>query len=247
MRAPTACELLDLWERGRAGGPVERGLALLAAACPDASPDALADFTVGARDAALVALREATFGPHMTGLIHCPHCGERIEAAFATYDLRAEPPAQPAAPLTLNHGGYELTLRQLTSRDLAAAQHGDADTRRRSLIACCVVAASHAGHPTPAGELPADVAYAAAARLAEADPGADLNLAIACPACAHHWHAVFDIVAFFWSEIEAWAARVLREVHVLASAYGWSERDILSLSAARRRHYLDMVGAWATS
>jgi hypothetical protein len=31
-------------------------------------------------------------------------------------------------------------------------------------------------------------------------------------------------------------------VHVIASAYGWSERDILAMSAARRRLYLDVIG-----
>ena len=57
------------------------------------------------------------------------------------------------------------------------------------------------------------------------------------------WRAVFDIVTFFWSEIEAWACRILREVHILASAYGWCERDILALTSARRQFYLEMVQA----
>ena len=42
-------------------------------------------------------------------------------------------------------------------------------------------------------------------------------------------------------EIHAWAKRTLREVHTLASAYGWSEREILSMSAVRRALYLEMV------
>jgi len=37
--------------------------------------------------------------------------------------------------------------------------------------------------------------------------------------------------------------RLLVEVHALASAYGWSEQEILSLSDARRRLYLEMVQA----
>ena len=53
----------------------------------------------------------------------------------------------------------------------------------------------------------------------------------------------FDIGAFFWSEIDAWAGRILQQVHVLASAYGWSERDVLALSPVRRQLYLGMVGA----
>ena len=35
--------------------------------------------------------------------------------------------------------------------------------------------------------------------------------------------------------------RTLNEIHLLASAYGWSEGEILSLTAKRRRLYLQMV------
>ena len=37
------------------------------------------------------------------------------------------------------------------------------------------------------------------------------------------------------------AERTLHEIHVIASAYGWSERDILRLSAKRRQTYVDLV------
>ena len=38
-------------------------------------------------------------------------------------------------------------------------------------------------------------------------------------------------------------APMLHEVHALALAYGWREPDILALSAAPPRAYLDLVGA----
>jgi hypothetical protein len=53
---------------------------------------------------------------------------------------------------------------------------------------------------------------------------------------------LFDMLAYFWSEIQMGARRLLREIHVLASAYGWRESEILTLSAARRRAYLELVG-----
>ena len=43
--------------------------------------------------------------------------------------------------------------------------------------------------------------------------------------------------------MEAHARRLLLDVHQLASAYGWSEMEILSLSATRRNAYLEMVRA----
>jgi hypothetical protein len=53
----------------------------------------------------------------------------------------------------------------------------------------------------------------------------------------------FDIVTFLWREIENLAGHLLRDVHTLASAYGWRESDILALSAARRDFYLAALGS----
>jgi hypothetical protein len=53
---------------------------------------------------------------------------------------------------------------------------------------------------------------------------------------------MFDIVPYLWTEINAWAMRLLREIHSLATAYGWREADILAMSAVRRHWYLEMIG-----
>ena len=77
--------------------------------------------------------------------------------------------------------------------------------------------------------------------MAQVDSQADVQLDLVCPSCGHQWQATFDIVSFFWSEINAWAYRVLHEVHTLASAYGWREADILALDPGRRQFYLQLV------
>jgi hypothetical protein len=79
-------------------------------------------------------------------------------------------------------------------------------------------------------------------RIAERDQ-AEIRIALTCPDCGYRWNELFDIVSFFWTEIDAWARRLLREVHVLASAYGWNEHDILSLSPVRRQIYLALAEA----
>jgi hypothetical protein len=78
--------------------------------------------------------------------------------------------------------------------------------------------------------------------MGQAEPLADLSLAATCPACGHNWQILFDIVSYFWSEINAWSLRLMREVHSLASAYGWREADILAMSAWRRQRYLELIG-----
>jgi hypothetical protein len=79
------------------------------------------------------------------------------------------------------------------------------------------------------------------AALEQADPLAHLNLELRCEACGRSWPAPLDIAAFLWEEIEAYSARLLDDVHVLARAYGWSESAILALPEARRAAYLERV------
>src|SRR5262249_27971943 len=81
----------------------------------------------------------------------------------------------------------------------------------------------------------------ASEKMSSADPMANIHLALSCPSCEHKWEAPFDIVAFLWREISTAARRLLREVHALASAYGWTQHEILSLSTLRRRAYIEMA------
>ena len=239
MRPLSTSELLSVWERGQARPVAERALALLAAACPDETPDALARLSIGRRDALLMTLREWTFGPRLVSLAACPDCGERLELDMAVADLRVPSPGPAPERLEMTVDGYEIALRLPDSRDLAALS-GEAGlpALRQRLLDRCLLSVRRRGKEA---SLPEELAEAAVARLAEADPQADVHLDLSCPACGISWLAAFDIVTFFWREIEAWAARLLREVHALARAYGWSEGEILSLSPRRRQIYLQMV------
>ncbi|MDB5028874.1 MAG: hypothetical protein JWO66_2563 [Candidatus Eremiobacteraeota bacterium] len=242
MHTPTASTMLDAWERGLEQGPVERGLTLLAVASPDSEPVALAALCIGERDRRLLALREALFGPRATALTACPSCGEQVELELSIADLRL-PPAAAEPPLTVRADGYELRLRLPDSRDLlAVAAAGAVGAASRLLERCVVEARSTDGAPAVA-TLPPRLVAEAERRLAEADPQADLEFALTCPACAHAWAAPFDAVAFLWTELDAWAGRLFADVHALASAYGWTEGEILRMGASRRRSYLRMVGA----
>ena len=78
-------------------------------------------------------------------------------------------------------------------------------------------------------------------RMSQCDPQADTHVSLDCPSCGHAWRAVFDVASFLWGEVHTWAQQTLREAHQLASAYGWFERDILTMTPLRRRMYLDMI------
>jgi hypothetical protein len=135
-----------------------------------------------------------------------------------------------------------LRLRPPNSLDLNAVMGcADLATARRMLAERCIVEAHSGETSIDAGALP-DVALEQVAEcLAKTDPQADVLLDLTCSACGHGWQVIFDIESFLWAKVTALAKRLLREVHLLAGAYGWAERDILMMSALRREFYLEMV------
>lgn len=244
MRGLTTAELLDIWERGLCQEPAARALSLLAAAYPEMSPRHLAALSIGQRDARLVALREALFGSDVEALVPCPQCGERLELNFSTADLLATPELEPETEVTLSVAGYHLRLRTPNSQDLLeAGNQSDLAQSRRQILRRCLLSVNRGDAPAELANLSAEIGEAVAQKLAEIDPLANIQMNISCSVCKHAWQAVFDIVSFFWTELEAWAGRMLQEVHALASAYGWSEQEILALSPMRRQVYLGMLGA----
>ena len=243
MRALSATELLDAWERGLAEDPPARALTLLAASTGTSRAE-LARLTVGEGDRRLLDLREQTFGPRLEALASCPRCGELLEMAFAVQDiLVGREESATAETHTLHVGDYETTFREPTCLDLVALKPaGDsAAAVRLELFRRCLVSARRGEAEVAAEGLPDDVVGRVIEAMARADPQADVEIALECPACGHGWRESLDICSFFWDEINAWALRTLAEVHALARAYGWTEREVLSLSAWRRQLYLRMV------
>jgi hypothetical protein len=149
-------------------------------------------------------------------VVSCPSCDEALEAELSASEL-----VLPVAELPQGLG-----FRLPNSIDLVAVR--GLEDPERALLQRCVE--GDAGDPQQI-----------AARMAEADPQSDLEIGLTCPSCGHAWSAPFDISSYFWSEVDAWAQRLLLEVHQLARGYGWSERDILSMSAPRRRAYLELL------
>jgi hypothetical protein len=241
MRPLMAAELLDVWERGRGLPPVARALALLVPACPEVPSDHLAQLPIGSRDGLLLRLREWTFGSTLAALADCPGCGERLEMSFRMDDIRFPAEAVPPDGLVLNVAGHEVRFRLPDSHDLTAAAAADPAGAPALLLERCLLSAQCGNEQRRADQLPKAVRDAIAERMARADPQADVRLDVACPGCGHCCGLAFDITSYFWAELEGWARRTLGEVHVLASAYGWRETDVLALSPFRRQLYLEMV------
>jgi hypothetical protein len=242
MRVPSATQLLDAWERALSESPTRRALSLLTAAHPELSEGEIAALPIGRRDARLLRLRERLFGSQLSLVVPCPRCGDCIESRLRVDDIACDHVASAATTHVAESRGYRVTFRLPTSDDLIALpRDGEAADASPLLMCRCVLdARDPQGEQRAVVDLPEDVVADVVLQMEKADPGADLELAFECPACGHHWQEMFDIAGFLWREVYAWAQRTLRDVHVLARAYGWREPDVLSLSPTRRQIYLEL-------
>jgi hypothetical protein len=237
MRALSSAELIELWEAGSALHPLDRALLVLAAAFPETPHEALADWPLGRRNRALAELRCHTFGPELQGWVACPRCGEKLEFAIDGRALLADAAGAQTpdrGPITVNGQAFRLP----TSRDLARiAREASPEAAAVLLLEACRL-----DHEGPSRWTDEEIA-AVGERLAQADPMAETLIGLRCVACGIEWEEALDIATFLWTEVEARARRLLLEVHVLASSYGWTEPEILALGERRRAFYLEAVRA----
>ncbi|NJP09673.1 MAG: phage baseplate protein [Leptolyngbyaceae cyanobacterium RU_5_1] len=254
MKSLSAAELLGVWEQGLTQYPVQRSLSLLAAACPDQSLEQLGSLSIGQRDALLLTLREWMFGTELVSVVYCPSCRDRLELTFNVGDIRVSSNADLTEVHLLQIADYHVQFRLPNSLDLttlipelvpdlaAVGSIANGTSAQQQLLDRCVLSIHQGESERAIHDVPATVLDTIVEQMADADPQADVQLDLSCPLCGHRWQSTFDIVSFFWSEIHTWANRIVREVHTLASAYGWREADILAMSALRRQLYLGMVG-----
>lgn len=242
----SAERLLEAWERGIGLDSSGRSRVLLAAGIPSMTEAELGAHTAGRRDAALLSIMESTFGPRSDALASCPACGEPVEFSFSAAEvIRIEAEQADGEPLRVRENGFDVRFRLPTVADLAeiSTNGAEADGVRKALLDRCVVQARRRGKAVAVEDFTEEVTDAIDGEMARADPNADIVFALACEGCGNAWSVPLDVPAFVWAEVESWARRLILEVHSLAAAYGWSEREILAMPPVRRRTYLELAAS----
>jgi len=194
--------------------------------------------TAGDREAILLHLRRATFGESVTSVLRCPRgeCDERMDLELRVADLLVPPAENPAAVHEANIDGHQVRFRLPNGGDLeeaAIVAMRDVSAAARLVLERCVVDNGGVTAEVLARELPAI--------MAERDPQAELVLHLVCTKCERPFTALFDTASFLFGELSARRGALYREVHQLAFHYHWSEADILGMTAARRRRYLELL------
>lgn len=232
-------DIIHLWEVGHQQSPTERAILLLTHHYGSDQEASIPHWPLGVRDHALMLLFVDTFGPSGNALATCPTCDQRL--AFQI-DLQSmgQGARDVKQPLNFTYEGESYTFRLPTSIDalaLSAAREHEAGPR--FLAQSCITSSAPDTHPTDRWSDAALSAFAEA--MEHSDPFAEIWMAISCPGCDHRWREPFDIVDFFWRILTQQAQTLLRQVDLLARSYGWSEDEILNLSATRRALYVEMI------
>jgi hypothetical protein len=103
------------------------------------------------------------------------------------------------------------------------------------------------GQPLPAGwTVPPAWLEEIGSELQRRDPLGNLDLRTPCPECGDELAVEFDLEATLLELLGKEQQRLLDQVHRLASAYHWSEAEIVALPGHRRRYYLSRLEGGAT-
>lgn len=205
---------VSLWDGAGKLSPLDRAVRTLSSVAGIPAGEA-ADWPIDLRDRALIEARCGSYGATADMYATCPHCGEALETAFDLSNLLAVAP------------GERDGIHPPTSREVAEAARAGDTTR---LLQAC---GGGEGDDPPSIE----------AALEQRFPLIRIALDFDCPACGRRFSSRMDPPSYLWADIERHARAVLDQVHVIARAYGWAERDILSMSRARRAAYLERIAA----
>ena len=191
--------------------------------------DLLGELSLGDRLAALLALAGGFDGAPLRASMRCISCGEQLEALLPVSELLAYHEKAAAARVSVQLGEALVSLRVPTARDLA--RWGDGVSLERMVRE---LVSDDNSLPEP---LPPDLLTSIERALAEVDPLVDFKLNTACPECGTSALYELDLQALALSRLRRERAELVANVHRLASAYHWSEAEILAVPPARRNLY----------
>lgn len=186
---------------------------------------------VGLRIAALlrlVALSDET--ERLSVRLQCAQagCGDFFEIDLPLDALTAQ---AVDVPLRIElPAGRHVALRLPTGNDLRS-WHTTPGVDRHAVIAALRIE----------GEVLADDAVVLGEAIAAHDPLVAFSVSCVCPACGFEDDFSVDLEGLALARFAMRQHGMLREVHVLASRYGWTEQEALAVPASRRAQYIALI------
>jgi len=246
MQALAGERLLTAWDQCLHESDLGRPLTLLAIASPERTRENLASLSLAELNLELWRLRQITFGEQLRATLPCPSCSAQVEFTLALPEV-----VKPLEGLLLSAGGVEkqwegwrIAVKPVASNDVEIALRATNTGRAKQiLLERCISLTTSSGTFARWDEAPLEVREFAMVLIEEVHDAAEFTCVTICPQCGAEEVNDLDIGRLLWFEVRSAAKHLLREVHELASAYGWGESVILAMSAQRRQVYLSMVRA----
>jgi hypothetical protein len=199
------------------------------------------NLALGARISRLLRIVELTTQEMaLTITANCPQaaCQRALELALPFARLAVYAGVAPANIVQFPRpDAPPLALRLPTGRDQAAWQSQSYATQEEALAA--IVGSLITGSSSAAEDI-ARLAPLAAA-MEEADPLVAFSVNARCPHCAHDDDLPLDLEGICVQKLKMHQRAILRDVHDLATRYGWSEAEVLSVPASRRAQYRQLI------
>lgn len=182
------------------------------------------------RDALFAAIHRRCWGDRIVATLTCGGCREPFDLSFDLSAVQRSLRAgardwRPSGDGRVVHGSGAAFIVPSAQDEIEAAAGHPRDALARLAASC-----GAAGDPAPVNEA-----------LEQGAPIIDLDLNASCPSCGHEQVAQFDIQSFVLQRLINEREPLLAEVHLLATAYGWSLDEILVLSRDSRRALAAMV------
>ena len=194
------------------------------------------DQPVGRRAAALLrlfALTEQRDEIALSARCAVAACGELFEFELPLRSLYGT--AADDAPLHVRLDDTRaVTIRRPTGADLRRWREAQPASRTdavRLMLDSLVVA----------GQVGVEDESSIATSIAAADPLVDFTVSCRCPACRAANEVAVDLEALALASLARRQRALMRDVHLFASHYGWTETEVLALPAARRACYAALI------
>jgi hypothetical protein len=193
--------------------------------------------TVGTRIAALLGLMAATDAiDYLNLLARCqdPSCGEKFEFELPLSLVVNYVPEKNIVQVKLD-GTRAVSLRHPNGQDLC-------DWRRQGSVSRKAAIAAMLKSLVVNGQVTHEDESIIAEALSTIDPLVAFTVSCVCPACAFPNEVTVDLEDIALTYFKRRQLVLLREIHELASRYGWTDAEILAIPPGRRARYLTMIG-----
>ncbi|MDD1780466.1 hypothetical protein LRP49_04555 [Enterovibrio sp. ZSDZ35] len=253
---------VEIWEFASSVNAQERAIALAEAFVSITVVSKLPEWTVAGRDHLLLLAYQLQFGDAISVEGRCAECDAKNQLGFSASQILGLASTElynawNAQTGTIDTDVYlprygEITVRGLQCRfrlpcmgDLRALEYADDPLllfaqrviNPVDFAAIKEVFSAMEDSKTAWEQLFTDLEDA----MLALEPLSIVTLNASCPECGAETAHQFDIAHQFWAQLSANVEKQLWDVHLLASAYGWSSQDILGMSPARRRRHIAMI------